>query len=61
MPNSYLKGQCSLIGPGPGFEKKWYCFSEDSPQGVSDTMAERMLFEIRRNWLSDFPRYDNLS
>ena len=26
--------------------KKWYCISEDSPQGVWDKMAERMLLEF---------------
>ena len=48
MPNSFLcmqkdlgKGHWSFIGPGS--EKKWYCISEDSPQGVWDKMAERML------------------
>ena len=35
------KGQWSFVGPGS--EKKWYCVSEDSPQGVWDNMAERML------------------
>ena len=51
MPNSFLcvqnffgKGQWSFIGPGS--EKKWYCISEDSPQGVLDKMAERMLLEF---------------
>ena len=38
------KGQWSFIGPGSA--KKWYCISEDSPQGVWDNMAERMLFEF---------------
>ena len=38
------KGQWSFIGPGS--EKKWYCISEDSPQGVWDNMAERMLLEF---------------
>ena len=38
------KGQWSFIGPGS--EKKWYCISEDSPQGIWDNMAERMLFEF---------------
>ena len=38
------KGQWSLIGPGS--EKKWYCISEDSPQGVWDNMADRMLLEF---------------
>ena len=31
---------------GPGSEKKWYCISEDSPQGVWDRIAERMLVEF---------------
>ena len=35
------KGQWSFIGLGS--EKKWYCTSEDSPQGVWDNMAEKML------------------
>ena len=30
----------------PFSEKKWYCISEDSPQGVWDNMAERMLLEF---------------
>ena len=40
----FAKGQWSFIGPGS--EKKWYCISEDSPQGVWDNMAERMLLEF---------------
>ena len=38
------KGQWSFIGPGS--EKKWYSISEDSPQGVWDNIAERMLLEF---------------
>ena len=41
------KGQWSFIGPGS--EKKWYCISEDSPQGVWDTIAERMLVEFEES------------
>ena len=37
-------GQWSFLGPGS--EKKWYCISEDSPQGVWDNIAERMLVEF---------------
>ena len=51
MPNSFLclqkyleKDKWSFIGPRS--EKKWYCISEDSPQGVWDNMAERMLLEF---------------
>ena len=38
------RGQWSFIGPGS--EKKWYCISEDSPRGVWDNIAERMLLEF---------------
>ena len=38
------KGQWSFIGPGS--EKKWYFISEDSPQGVWDNIAEKMLVEF---------------
>ena len=43
--NAWLgNGQWSFIGPVS--EKKWYCISEDSPQGVSDKIAERMLVDF---------------
>ena len=38
------KGQWSFIGFGS--EKKWYSISEDSPQGIWDKIAERMLLEF---------------
>ena len=38
------KGHWSFIGPGS--EKKWYCINEDSPQGVWDHIAEKMLLEF---------------
>ena len=38
------KGQWSFIGPGS--ERKWYCISEDSPQGIWDNLAEKMLIEF---------------
>ena len=38
------KGQWSFIGPGS--EKKWYSIKEDSPQGIWDKIAERMLLEF---------------
>ena len=31
---------------GPGSEKKWYCMKEDSPQGIWDHIAEKMLLEF---------------
>ena len=38
------KGQWSFFGPGS--EKKWYSIKEDSPQGIWDKIAERMLVEF---------------
>ena len=38
------KGQWSFIGPGS--EKKCYSIKEDSPQGILDNMAEKMLLEF---------------
>ena len=38
------KGQWSFIGPGS--EKKWSSMKEDSPQGIWDKIAERMLLEF---------------
>ena len=38
------KRQMSFIGPGS--EKKWYCISEQRPQGIWDRIAERMLLEF---------------
>ena len=35
------RGQWSFIGPGS--EKTWYSISEDSPLGILDKIAERML------------------
>ena len=37
-------GQWSFIGPGS--EKKWYSIKEDSPQGIWDKIAEKMLLEF---------------
>ena len=37
-------GQWSFIGPGS--EKKWYSLKEDSPQGIWDKIAGRMLLEF---------------
>ena len=35
------KGQWPFIAPGS--EKKWFSIKEDSPQGIWDKIAERML------------------
>ena len=35
------KGQWSSIGPGS--EKKWFSMEENSPQGIWDHIAEKML------------------
>ena len=46
------KGQWSFIGPGS--EKKWYCISEDFPQGVWDNLAEQMVLEFAESGCSIF-------
>ena len=38
------KGQWSFISPSS--EKKWYSMEEDSPQGICDHIAEKMLLEF---------------
>ena len=38
-------GQWSCIGPGSE-KKKWYSMKEDSPQGIWDNIAEKMLLEF---------------
>ena len=38
------RGQWSFIGPGS--EKKWYSMEENSPQGIWDHIAEKMLVEF---------------
>ena len=44
---SYLCMQGSLVQDiGPGSEKKWYSMKEDSPQGIWDNIAEKMLLEF---------------
>ena len=37
-------GQWSFTGPGS--EKKWYSMEENSPQGIWDHIADKMLFEF---------------
>ena len=37
------KGRWSFIGPG---SDKWYSMKEDSPQGIGDKLAEKMLNEF---------------
>ena len=47
-------GQWSFIGPGS--EKKWYSMEENSPQGIWDHIAEKMLLEFEcRKRMSNFP------
>ena len=53
------KGQWSFIGPGS--DKKWYCISEDSPQGVWDKIAERMLVELSESGCPNFRAASPLS
>ena len=46
------KGKWSFIGPGS--EKKWYSKSEDSPQGIWDKIAARVLLEFAESGCSIF-------
>ena len=46
------KEQWSFIGPGS--EKKWYSMKEDSPQGIWDNLAEKMLIEFGESGCSFF-------
>ena len=55
----FRTGQWSFIGPGS--EKKWYCTSEDSPQGVWDKIAERMLLEFAERGCPIFRATSQLS
>ena len=44
MQKNLVKKHWSFIGPGS--EKKWYSLKEDSPQGIWDHIAEKMLLEF---------------
>ena len=52
-------GQWSFIGPGS--EKKWYSMKEDSPQGIWDNIAEKMLLEFAESGCPIFPATTPLS
>ena len=43
LAKKFGKGQWSFIGPSS--EKKWYSMEENSPQGIWDHIAEKMLLE----------------
>ena len=43
LAKKFGKGEWSFIGPGS--EKKWYSMEENSPQGIWDHIAEKMLLE----------------
>ena len=51
-------GQWSFIGPGS--EKKWYSIKEDSPQGIWDKIAEKMLVEFAESGCPIFPCFDSI-
>ena len=44
MQRKFGTGRWSFIGPGS--EKKWFFMKEDSPQGIWDSIAEKMLVEF---------------
>ena len=51
-------GQWSFIGPIS--EKKWYSIKEDSPQGIWDNIAEKVLLEFAESGCPIFPCYDSI-
>ena len=53
------KGQWSFIGLGS--EKKWYSIKEDSPQGIWDNIAEKMLVEFAESGCPIFRATTSLS
>ena len=52
------KGQWSFIGLGS--EKKLYSMEEDSPQGIWDHIAEKMLIEFTESTCPIFPCSDSI-
>ena len=46
-------GKWSFLGPGS--EKKWYSMEENSPQGIWDHIAEKMLVEFAESGHPIFP------
>ena len=52
------EGQWSFLGPGS--EKKWYCISEDSPQGEWDKIAELMILKIGESGHPIFPCHKSI-
>ena len=56
VAKKFGKGQWSFIGPGS--EKKWYSMEENSPQGIWDYIAEKMLLEFAEKRMSNVPRYE---
>ena len=53
------KGRWSFIGPGS--EKKWYSMEENSPQGIWDHIAEKMLVEFAESGCPIFRATTSLS
>ena len=53
LAKKFGKGQWLLIGPGS--EKKCYSMEENSPQGIWDHIAEKMLLEFAESGCPIFP------
>ena len=51
-------GQWSFLGPGS--EKKWYSFSEDSPQGEWDRIAEQMMLTFAESGQKSIPIHESI-
>ena len=58
LAKKFSIGQWSFIGPGS--EKKWYSMEENSPQGIWDHTADKMLLEFARERMSYFPCNDSI-
>ena len=52
LARKFGTGQWSFIGPGS--EKKWYSMKENSPQGIWDHIAEKMLLEFAESGCPTF-------
>ena len=52
-------GQWSFVGPGS--QKKWYSMEENSPQGIWDHIAEKMLLEFAESTCPIFRALSPLS
>ena len=58
MQERFGTRQWSFIGTGS--EKKWYSMEENSPHGIWDHIAEKMLLEFAESGCPIFPCFDSI-